>query len=244
METKQLLLDTPLLEPEIEFSLANTIEVGVLASDKLAQCLDADLAAELKILVDEGERAWDEFFKANLRLAMWVAKKEANRYESPLEDVFQEACLGLADAIQRWDHRRGLRFSTFAVPWIRYRASSAALTKGGQNELSANRIRSQINGSSSRVDVVAVSPDLICQLGISTPPEDPFADTSPWWFIELADIHQQVLALRYGIEINGVPTKRHTIAEVAEKLRVSYSQVRRLEAAALRRTKELISQVA
>jgi RNA polymerase primary sigma factor len=70
-------------------------------------------------LVERGDRAAkDEMIERNLRLVMSVARRYAER-GVPLEDLVQEGTIGLARAVEKFDYRRGFKFSTYAVWWIR-----------------------------------------------------------------------------------------------------------------------------
>ena len=70
----------------------------------------------------EGERVTAEFVQANLRIVVTFAR----RYRGmPLVDLIQEGNLGLMRAVDKFDHRRGLRFSTYAAWWIRHALSRA-----------------------------------------------------------------------------------------------------------------------
>jgi RNA polymerase primary sigma factor len=81
--------------------------------------LRADEEAELARRIETGDqRAKDELVEHNLRLVISVAMKYRNR-GLPLADIIQEGTLGLIRATERFDYRRGNKFSTYAVWWIR-----------------------------------------------------------------------------------------------------------------------------
>jgi RNA polymerase primary sigma factor len=94
----------PLLTAEEEQELARRIESG-------------DLAAK------------DRLVKSNLRLVVAIARRYPRRGLS-LPDVVQEGCVGLVRAAERFDHRRGCRFSTYASLWIRDAISKALAETG------------------------------------------------------------------------------------------------------------------
>jgi RNA polymerase primary sigma factor len=71
-----------------------------------------------RLPAEERARAREEFIRANLRLVVAVARQFANR-GLPLEDLIDEGNIGLIEAVDRFDPRRNLRFSTYAVWWIR-----------------------------------------------------------------------------------------------------------------------------
>ncbi|MFI0422078.1 RNA polymerase sigma factor RpoD/SigA [Spongiactinospora sp. 9N601] len=113
----------PLLTAEEEVELAKRIEAGLYAE----QLLDAAMAEprvgdatdeELERLAISGRRAKDEFIQANLRLVVAVARKYSGR-GMPLIDLVQEGNLGLVRAVEKFDYRRGYKFSTYATWWIR-----------------------------------------------------------------------------------------------------------------------------
>ncbi|MGN6103647.1 MAG: sigma-70 family RNA polymerase sigma factor [Kofleriaceae bacterium] len=70
----------------------------------------------------------DEFVRANLRLVVTMARRY-DRGGMPLADLIQEGNLGLMHAVSRFDHRRGLRFSTYACWWIRHAIGRAIADK-------------------------------------------------------------------------------------------------------------------
>ncbi|MFC7264079.1 sigma-70 family RNA polymerase sigma factor [Streptomyces lutosisoli] len=112
---------TPLLDAAKEVELSQTIEAGVFAR----QILDGEAAAradasreELEALVAEGERAKDIFIRSNLRLVVAVARRYP-RSGLPLLDLIQEGNAGLVRAVEKFDYRKGFKFSTYATWWIR-----------------------------------------------------------------------------------------------------------------------------
>jgi RNA polymerase primary sigma factor len=75
------------------------------------------------------QRAKNEFVKANLRLVVSIARR-FNHGRMPLSDLIQEGNIGLIKAVERFDYRRGYRFSTYASWWIRHAISRALADKG------------------------------------------------------------------------------------------------------------------
>src|SRR5206468_3895803 len=73
--------------------------------------------------------AKNEFVKANLRLVVSIARR-FNHGRMPLADLIQEGNIGLIKAVERYDFRRGYRFSTYASWWIRHAISRALADKG------------------------------------------------------------------------------------------------------------------
>ncbi len=112
---------TPLLDAAKEVELSQTIEAGVFAR----QILDGEAEAkadatveELEVLVAEAERAKDIFIRSNLRLVVAVARRYP-RSGLPLLDLIQEGNAGLVRAVEKFDYRKGFKFSTYATWWIR-----------------------------------------------------------------------------------------------------------------------------
>jgi RNA polymerase nonessential primary-like sigma factor len=106
-----------LLTAEDEVRLAQAIEAGEAAA-RLAAGEAADRAA-LERQVTAGREAFDHFVAANLRLVVSVAAQFTRRSRLDLHELIQEGNLGLIRAVEKFDWRRGFKFSTYATWWIR-----------------------------------------------------------------------------------------------------------------------------
>ena len=109
-----------LLTKDDEIRLAQAIEGGIAATEELnsKKRLTPTQRRALRRKVREGEEAHRQFVNSNLRLVVSIAKK----YQSsglPLLDIVQEGNLGLIHAVDKFDWRKGFKFSTYATWWIR-----------------------------------------------------------------------------------------------------------------------------
>jgi len=111
---------TTLLTAEEEIELAQTIERGEDAKRELHlhEELSEQAHDDLEDVLTLGERARGRLTEANLRLVVSVARKYLNR-GLPMLDLIQEGNIGLARAVEKYDWRKGYRFSTYAYWWIR-----------------------------------------------------------------------------------------------------------------------------
>ena len=110
----------PLLNAELEVSLAQSVEAGLFAEERLAndKKLDKKLKREYQQIVLNGRRDKNHLLEANLRLVVSLAKRYTGRGMLFL-DLIQEGNLGLIRAVEKFDYTKGYKFSTYATWWIR-----------------------------------------------------------------------------------------------------------------------------
>ncbi|MDQ3575206.1 MAG: sigma-70 family RNA polymerase sigma factor [Actinomycetota bacterium] len=163
-----------LLSKADEAILAETRLVGLEAAAELsgAKCSPAR-KRQLRRLVRDGEAAELRFVQSNLRLVVSIAKK----YQAsgvPLLDLVQEGNLGLMHAVEKFDHRKGFKFSTYATWWIRQ-----SITRGIAN--TGRSIRLPVHAGDMVKQLQRVRAELEDQLGrcpttaeIASAMEEPF----------------------------------------------------------------------
>ncbi|MFE3445236.1 sigma-70 family RNA polymerase sigma factor [Nocardia sp. NPDC059180] len=123
---------TPLLTAAQEVELAERIEAGTVAEQRLdeADRLSAEDRRALRRAAIGGARAKAQMIEANLRLVVSIAKRYPTPTGMSLLDLVQEGTLGLIRAIEKFDHRRGLKLSTYATWWIRQAIGRALADQG------------------------------------------------------------------------------------------------------------------
>jgi RNA polymerase primary sigma factor len=110
---------TDLLTAEDEIRLAQAMEAGIEARLRLeAEPPSRAERSALEQSVEAGERARTQFIEANLRLVVSNARRYAGS-DIDLLDLIQEGNLGLITAVEKFDWRKGFKFSTYATWWIR-----------------------------------------------------------------------------------------------------------------------------
>lgn len=119
----------PLLTADEEIDLAKRIEAGRIARERIDdQRLGEERVLTYQQLIEEGQAAREHLGRANTRLVVSIAKRYMDN-GLPFPDLIQEGNVGLMRAVDKFDHRRGARFSTYATWWIRQSVSRAIAQK-------------------------------------------------------------------------------------------------------------------
>ena len=167
----------PLLSADEEIELAQNMEDGAVAIEKinvLKGRLDgaseeekAEIKEEIKTLqrdVDKGADAKKRLAEANLRLVVSIAKRYVGRVMLFL-DLIQEGNLGLIKAFEKFDYKKGYKFSTYATWWIRQ-----AITRAIADQ--ARTIRIPVHMVETINKLIRVSRQLLQELGREPSPEE------------------------------------------------------------------------
>ena len=167
----------PLLSAEEEIELAQKMEAGTVATEKInilkgrmEEASDEEkeeLKAEIKDLqkeVDLGSDAKKRLAEANLRRVVSIAKRYVGRGMLFL-DLIQEGNLGLIKAVEKFDYRKGYKFSTYATWWIRQ-----AITRAIADQ--ARTIRIPVHMVETINKLIRVSRQLLQELGREPSPEE------------------------------------------------------------------------
>lgn len=167
----------PLLSADEEIELAQNMEDGAVATEKinvLKGRLDgaseeekAEIKEEIKTLqrdVDRGADAKKRLAEANLRLVVSIAKRYVGRGMLFL-DLIQEGNLGLIKAVEKFDYKKGYKFSTYATWWIRQ-----AITRAIADQ--ARTIRIPVHMVETINKLIRVSRQLLQELGREPSPEE------------------------------------------------------------------------
>src|SRR5690349_10682320 len=125
-----------LLDADEEKQLSRAIEAGRDAAERIA---NGERSAELRRAVAAGAKAKDRFIRSNLRLVVSIARRYPLPQGMDLGDLIQEGNLGLEHAVDKFDWRRGFKFSTYATFWIRQSIGRALDQKGSLIRIPGDR---------------------------------------------------------------------------------------------------------
>src|SRR5690606_20009583 len=144
-----------LLTAQEERELSQIIERGVAARERIAE---GEGTAEDRRLDRAAARAKDRFIRANLRLVVSIARRYPLPPGMELLDLIQEGNLGLEHAVDKFDWRKGFKFSTYATFWIRQAIGRALDQKASLVRLPGDRSASlraalrQVSGDGDELD--------------------------------------------------------------------------------------------
>ena len=156
-----------LLTAEQEVELAQLIESGEIAAAKLeaGEIKGKRALIETKRKVRRGRQAKDAFLTANLRLVVANARRYANTAGIDFLDLIQEGNLGLIRAVEKFDWRKGFKFSTYATWWIRQAITRAIADK-------SRTVRIPVHLHDTLAAVRAAQASLKAELGRDPKPEE------------------------------------------------------------------------
>ena len=190
----------------------------------------------------EAERAKKEMIEANLRLVISISKKYTNRGMQFL-DLIQEGNIGLMKAVDKFEYRRGYKFSTYATWWISREPIPEELAK--RLSMPVDKIRKVMKIAKEPVSLEApVGDEEDSSLGDFIADEDALQpvdsaihtnlkETCTRILSSLTPREERVLRMRFGIGMN----TDHTLEEVGQQFNVTRERIRQIEAKALRKLK-------
>jgi RNA polymerase primary sigma factor len=242
----------PLLDAATERELSKLIEQGREATALLAT---GDSSVELRRAERAGARAKDRFIRANLRLVVSIARKYPLPQGMDLLDLIQEGNLGLEHAVDKFDWRKGFKFSTYATFWIRQAIGRALDTKGSLVKLPGDRaaiLRAQLRRQAGDAELLDAENAHLHRLATPVSLDRPIGDDGdssladliaadqlgPEQAVETASDNQVIAELldqldarsRYAVQARFglLDGNKHSFREVGDELGVTAEAARRM----------------
>ncbi len=241
-----------LLDADEEKQLSRAIEDGHDAAARLA---NGERGAELRRAVAAGAKAKDRFIRSNLRLVVSIARRYPLPQGMDLGDLIQEGNLGLEHAVDKFDWRRGFKFSTYATFWIRQAIGRALDQKGSLIRIPGDRaatLRSALRQAGGDVETLdaynaelhlltstasldkSIGDDGDATLGDLLADDDVTPEDVVMAGVETAMIDELLGSLddraRYAVEARFglLDGERHSFREVGASLHITAEAARRL----------------
>jgi RNA polymerase primary sigma factor len=256
----------PLLTAQEERELSQVIEKGVEAAAELERGgLSRAQVTESKRAVRKAAAAKDRFIRANLRLVVSVARRYPMPPGMELLDLIQEGNLGLEHAVDKFDWRKGFKFSTYATFWIRQAIGRALDQKASLVRLPGDRsasLRAALRAVSGDSDELDDEHARLHRLTTPTSLDRPVGDDDGSELIDLiadakpspedvvVDREQDALIMslldvlddraRFAVEsrFGIIDGRKHSYREVGEDLGVTAEAARRLVKRAVNAVRE------
>lgn len=232
-------LDLPhvVLHPGDDAALARAIEAGLYAQHLIDKGAPDP---RLPQVVARGEEASRTLSWVGIRMALKYALRVAHVSGLPEDELFQDGCVAVGEAIRRFDHARGIRFTTFVHEYLFRVMSDAGHHRVGQPQVSradrraARREEFSASAAARRGRIRLVELDEALHAAVPPPEEEGPHGTD--FLALLLPRHRQVLRLRYGMG-----GQQFTLVQIAELMHASPSTVARWEREALEAARQLLA---
>lgn len=262
MKIPELDLPHVIFGPGEDIALARAVEAGVYAQHLMEQGNDELL---LSVVAERGRVAAEQFAWVGIRMALKYSRHTAYLSGLPEEELFQDGCVAVAEAIRRYDHALGIRFTTFVHEYLMRqladggrhgigrpvvsrgdrraaRATLQALDSRGlpESEAAVDEVVSAMGLSPTatrrgRIRMVSLDTALMTDEGAQAVVEDGSGPGLDFLAL-LSPRHRQILQWRYGIDC---PVQ--TLVQISHRLKASPSTVARWQREALAAARLVLS---